>query len=156
MPLLAITSIGIYATVPDTERVSLAMGLMLVVMVVYAGLAIAPNQVVLAAAAFVEIGAVILDSGGRGAAIARATGCFGVLLAAPIAGWLNQLRTSGDLEWQPPITLLVAMHCLLVGWSSRALVRETSLAPVVVTSGGALAAAVLLLFAIARPVAVEP
>jgi hypothetical protein len=156
MPLLAITSIGIFVTVADTERVSVTMALMLVVMVIFVGTAMKPNEAVLGAAAFVLIGAAILDGGDRGAAIARAAGCFGVLLAAPIAGWLNALRKSGDVEWRPPVVVLGAVHCLLVGWSSRVLVREETTGVVAAAVGGALVAAVLILFAFARPVAVEP
>ena len=155
MPLLAITSVGVFLTVPDTERVSLIAIFMLMVAAVCVAMAITPSHVAVAATAFVIIGMGILDSAGRDAAIARAVGCFGVLLAAPIAERLNQLRNSGDVEWRPHEVTLVAVHCLVVAWASRALIRETSASYVIVAVGGVLVAAVLTLFATARRVTVE-
>jgi hypothetical protein len=155
LPLLTITSMGVLLTVPDTERVSLIMALVLIGSVVCLAMTITPSHAVVAATAFVIIGGAIMDSADRDAAIARAIGCFGVLLAAPIAGWLNELRKSGDRERRPAETTLVAVHCLVVAWSSRGLIRETSLSYVVVAVGGALVAAVMILFATARLVTVD-
>ena len=80
---------------------------------------ISPPPLVVGAIAFVIIGAAVLDSAGRDEAIARAAGCFGVLLAAPVAGWLRELRENSDIERRPTIVSLVLLHCLVVGWSSR-------------------------------------
>ncbi|MEY2454247.1 MAG: hypothetical protein QOD92_3821 [Acidimicrobiaceae bacterium] len=160
VPLLAITSIGIYATVPDTERVILVMAVMLVLAVVCGAASISPHPIVLAAIAFVMMGTAILDSAGREAPIVRAAGCFGVLLVAPVAGWVQQARArSGDeslQERRPAMVTLVALHCVLVAWSSRLQIRETSVAPVLVGTGGALALGILVLLAAARPVAAAP
>jgi hypothetical protein len=156
MPLLAITSIGVYLTVPDTERVIVVMGLMVLAGVVCFASEIRPNQAAIAATAFVIIGVAILDSAGRGVAIARATGCFGVLLAAPIAGWLSRWSTNGELERRSNLTTLVVVHCLVVGWSSRALIRETSIDFVLPAVAAALLIAIVLLLGLSRPAAPEP
>ena len=156
MPLLAVTSMGVFVTVADTERVRVTMVLVVAVTVVYLAWAITPGPVVLAAVAFAIVGAAVLDSAGRTAPIVRAAACFGVLLASPIADVLNKLRTSGASERRPPLAVLVIVHCLVVAWSSRLLVRETSPVPVSLACGGAVFAAVLLLFAIAPRVDVEP
>ncbi|MEY2423149.1 MAG: hypothetical protein QOI95_3216 [Acidimicrobiaceae bacterium] len=156
VPLLAITSVGIFLTVPDTERVSLVMAVMLVAAVVCLASEITPNQWAIAATALVVIGVAILDSAGRGAAIVRATGCFGVLLAAPLAEWLNRLRTNAELERRSNTIVLVVAHCLVVGFASRALIRETSMTLVVPAVGGALFLTAVLLFAVSRPAATEP
>ena len=154
MPLLVITAVGICLTVPDIERVTLvAAGLLLTTSLCLAT-ANAPNRFVLAAIALVMVEAAILDSGGRGAAVVRAVGCFGVFLIAPAYGWLNELR-SGAVKIHPPNSLLVIVHCLVVGWSSRVLIRETSLSRVLPAIAAALVVATALLVAVSRPVAVE-
>jgi hypothetical protein len=161
LPLLAVTSVGVYLTVPDTERVRVVMALMLIVAVVGFAANIEPNRFVVAAIAFVIIAVAILDSGGRGAAIARAAGCFGVLLAAPIAHWLPRLQPTNDArdahdERRPAVVTLVIVHCLVVGWASRALIRQTSVGLVVLACGAALVLATGILFATGRPVAADP
>jgi hypothetical protein len=154
LPLLAVTSMGIVVTVPDTERVALALVLVVVAVVVYAAWGAEPTRTVLVVTAMVIMLAAILDSGERPAAIVRSVGCFGVVLAAPLAAWLNALRTSAGDERRPPLVLLVVVHCLVVACSSRPLVHETALAPVLAVSVGAEVAAVLALFAIAPKVTV--
>ena len=153
LPLLGITSAGIYLTVPDTERVSLVMAIVVLATIVCFVASIEPHRLLVAVAAFVIMGAAILDSGGRAAAIARAAGCFGVLVAAPVAGWLNELR--GDGERRAPPVALVVVHCLVVGWSSRVLIREVSLVHVIPAVAGALIVATGLLLATSQPVAEE-
>jgi hypothetical protein len=49
----------------------------------------------------------------------------------------------------------MVVHCLVVGWSSRVLIRETSLGVVVPAVVAALVVATLLLVAVSRPVAVD-
>jgi hypothetical protein len=154
MPLLVVTAAGVCLTVPDIERVTLVMAVVVLAAIVSLAAAIAPNRFLGSAIAFVIMGAAILDSGGRAAAIARAAGCFGVLLAAPVAGWLNELRRSA-IKRHPPISLLVIVHCLVVGWSSRALIRETSVRRVVPAIAAALIGATILLIGASRPVAAE-
>lgn len=156
MPLLAVTSIGVYLTVPDVERVSLVMVIMVVAAVSCFATKIAPPHIVVAGSALLIMAAAIVDSGGRGAAIVRAAGCFGVLLAAPIAGWLNQFVTDGAFERRPALPLLAIVHCLVVGWSSRALIRETSVDLVVTGTAAALIVATVVLLGTSRPVAAEP
>jgi 4-amino-4-deoxy-L-arabinose transferase-like glycosyltransferase len=134
--------------------VCLVMTVMVFAAIVSSATPMAPQRGLVAAGAFVVMGAAILDSGGREAAIARAAGCFGVLLAAPIAGWLDELRRGND-ERRPPKVMLVIVHCLVVGWSSRALIRETSAAVVVPAVAAALILATLLLFGTSRRVAVQ-
>jgi hypothetical protein len=153
MPLLGVTSMGILVTVPDTERVRVTMVLMVVATVAYAATGVAPARWVLGSAAAILMYAAILDSADRPAPIVRAAGCFGVLVAAPLAAWLNSLRAGG--ERRPPLVVLVGVHCLVVACSSRLLVRDTALLPIVATSGGAIVAAVVVLCAIAPRVAVE-
>jgi hypothetical protein len=156
MPLIGITSAGVYATVPDIERVSLVMLSLLAAAIYSVAKKSTPDRIVVAATALLIMGVAILDSGGRGAAIVRAAGCFGVLLAAPVAGWLNELRTDGTLPRRPTLSILVIVHCLVVAWSSRGLIRETSVGLVVTAVGGALIAAVVILCVLARPVSAEP
>ena len=112
--------------------------------------AITVSPWVVAATAAVIMGTAILDSGGRTAAIIRASGCFGVLLVAPVAGWLHKG------ERRPALATLVIVHCLVVAWSSRVLIRETSVVVALLGTGGALIAATALLFATARRVAATP
>jgi hypothetical protein len=157
LPLLAITSAGIYLTVPDTERVKVVMAVLAIGGVVGFAAAITVPPWVIAATAFVMMGTAILDSGGRAAAIVRAAGCFGVLLALPVAGWLRKLPESGGGdERRPALVIIVVVHCLVVAWSSRALIRETAVGVVLLGAGGALVGATLLLFATARRVAATP
>jgi hypothetical protein len=154
MPLLVITAGGICLTVPDIERVTLVMAGVVLATIVSLAVANAPNRFIFSATALVMVEAAILDSGGREAAVARAIGCFGVLLVAPVVGWLNELR-SGPFKRHPPISLLVIVHCLVVGSSSRALIRETSVSRVALAVAVALTGATVLLFAASRPVAGE-
>jgi hypothetical protein len=154
LPLLVITGVGICLTVPDIERVTLVTAGLVLATIVCLAIANAPNRFVFAAIALVMVEAAILDSGGRGAAIVRAVGCFGVFLIAPVSGWLNELR-SGTVKIHPPNALLVIVHCVLVGWSSRGLIRETSLSRVLPAIAAALLVATALLVAASRPVAVE-
>ena len=156
VPLLAITSAGVYLTVPDVERVSLVMVIVVVAAVYCFARAIAPDPIVVGGIALLIIGAAILDSGGRGGAIVRAAGCFGVLLAAPVAGWFNSLTKDGAVERRPALSVLVLVHCVVVGWSSRALIRENSVSGVVPAIAAALVIATVLLLMLSRPVAAEP
>ena len=156
VPLLAVTSVGVYLTVPDVERVSLVMIIVVVAAVYCFARGIAPDPIVVAGIAFLIIGAAILDSGGRGGAIVRAAGCFGVLLAAPVAGWFNALTKDGAVERRPALSVLVLVHCLVVGWSSRAFIREKSVSGVVPAVAAALVIATVLLLVVSRPVAAEP
>jgi hypothetical protein len=48
----------------------------------------------------------------------------------------------------------VIAHCLVVGWSSRVLIRESPMSSVILALAGALLIATLLLFATARRVTV--
>jgi hypothetical protein len=156
VPLLAVTSIGVYLTVPDTERVSVVMAVMFVAAVVCFAAEVRPPPLVVGITAFVIIGAAIRDSGGRAEAIARAAGCFGVLLAAPVAGWLHEVRENNEVERRPSIAVLVVLHCVVVGFSSRGLIRDRSIFLVAAACGAALLVSVAILFAMARPVSVEP
>jgi hypothetical protein len=159
LPLLAVTSVGIYATVPDTERVILVMAAMLIAGVIGLDARIAVHRNLLAAISVVMMGAAILDSAGRGAPIVRATGCFGVFLVTPAVGWVWRWWPGGDErrpERHPPLPMLALVHCVLVAWSSRVQIRETSVTVVLLSTGGALVLATLLLLATARPVAATP
>jgi hypothetical protein len=156
MPLLAVTSMGIFVTIADTERVSVAMVLVVAGTVLCLASGFNPPRAALACVALAVIGAAVLDSDGRTAPIVRAVGCFGVLLAAPIADALNNLRTLHGGRRRPPVAVLGGVHCVVVAWSSRLLVRETSAVPVVLACGGALLLAVVILFAIAPRGEVEP
>jgi len=155
MPLLAITSVGVYLTVPDTERVSLVMALVIMAAIVTFAATVTLHQLAVSGVAFVIMGAAIMDSGGREASIVRAAGCFGVVIAAPVAGWLNELRTNGVDERRTLPVIMIGLHCLLVGWSSRVLIRETSILFVVAADAAAFAVALIVLVLAARPVAVE-
>ena len=159
VPLLAITSVGIYATVPDTERVKVVMAAMLVAGAVCLATRVTLAPLVPAALAFMMMGEAILDSGSRGAPMVRAAGCFGVFLVAPVAAWLQQWRADdGDQERErrPALITLIAVHCVLMVWSSRLQIRETSSAAVVLGTGLALVLGTAVLFATARPVAPTP
>jgi hypothetical protein len=156
VPFLAVTSVGVYLTVPDTEHAIQVMPVMLMAAIVCFVASVRLPAILGSLASIVIVGAALADSAGLGAPIARATGCFGVLLAAPVAGWLNQLRTEEGSERRPTMTTLVIVHGIVVGWSSRALIRQESVGLVVIAVGVALVAAVAVLFATARPVAVEP
>ncbi|MEY2461189.1 MAG: hypothetical protein QOG30_3019 [Acidimicrobiaceae bacterium] len=155
LPLLAITSVGVYLTVPDVERVSVVMVILVIAAAYSAVKRVEPDQVVRAGVAVLIMGAAVMDSGGRAAAIVRAAGCFGVLLAAPTAQWLSELLSDGAVKRRPALPVLVIVHCLVVGWSSRALIRETSLSRVIPGIAAALVVAAMVLVAAARPVAVE-
>ncbi|MEY2449918.1 MAG: hypothetical protein QOH79_3394 [Acidimicrobiaceae bacterium] len=156
LPLLAVTSVGIYLTVPDTERIIVVMVVVGIAAAVCLRAAVVPSPQVVAAIAFVMTTTAILDSGGRAVAIVRAAGCFGVLLAAPIARSLDGLRTGAPVERRPALTTLAVVHCVVVAWVSRGLVHQRSLAVVIPGVGGALVVATLLLLATARPVASRP
>lgn len=154
MPLLVITSVGVYLTVPDTEDVRVVMALVVIAAIVSFAATITVPTIVGAVVALVMMAAAIIDSGGRAEAIVRAAGCCGVLLAAPVAGWLNELRTNDGPERRPTMATLVVVHCLIVGWASRTLIGESSIGRVVAIVGVALVVAVVVLFATARPIAV--
>ena len=156
MPLLAITSVGVYLTVPDTERVSLVMAVALLAAVVTFAMDFVPEPLVIAAVAFVIMGTAILDSASREAAIARAAGCFGVLLAAPVSAWLGGRRANDGAARRPAAAVLVAVHCVVVGFSSRVLIRQESLPRVAAADAVVLVVAVVVLLVSARPVAAEP
>lgn len=161
MPLLAVTSVGVYLTVPDTEHAIKVMAVTVIAAIACFAASIALPRIklpgiVASPVAVLIVGAALADSAGRGYPIARATGCFGVLLAAPVAGGLNRLRTRQGGQRRPTMATLAIVHCLVVGFSSRALIRQESVGLVVAAVGGALLAAVVILFVTARPVTVEP
>lgn len=162
LPFLAATSVGIYLTVPDTERVVLVMGAIAIAGIVSLQVEAVASPIVLALIAGVMMGTATLDSAGRGAAVVRAAGCFGALLALPVAGWLRQLRArdgngrvegGAATEHRPSFVTLALVHCVLVAWCSRGQIRELALAPVLLGTGGALVLGTFVLYAAARPVA---
>jgi hypothetical protein len=155
LALFVITSAGIVLTVPDVERVTAMMVILLVAAVVCEVNDIELSQLAIALIALAIMVTAVLDSGGRAAAIARAAGCFGVLLALPVAGWLNEVRSDQSQPRRPWFAVLLGVHCAVVAFSSRALIRQKSISIVTLAIGGALIVATLVLFLTSRRVATE-
>lgn len=146
-PMLAVSAVGVYATVPDTEHVRPVMVLVVIGAILCFALGIELPALIAAAVALLIVGAAIADSAGRSAPIARAAASFAVLLAAPVAAWIASARERG----RPPLAVVLVTHGALAVFASRALIRESSVTLVAGVLAAALAAAVALLVATSKP-----
>jgi hypothetical protein len=144
--MLAVTSMGVWATVPDTEYVLIVM-----VVVVVAAIVVFPTgweapPLVSAAVALVIMLAAVEGSAGNAAPIARAIGCFAALLAVPVAG-----RLMGSSEERHPLPVVVlAIHTIVALVCSRALIRQESASLVTGVVAVALLATVAALYVAPR------
>ena len=86
------------------------------------------------------------DSASRPAPIARAVGCFGALLALPVARLVSARLSKGE----PRLVPVLAVHCGTAAFCSRALIRQESAALVVAAVAAVLLAAVVALVTTAR------
>jgi hypothetical protein len=152
IPMLAVTAMGIYATVPDTENVRTVMFVMVPAGALCALLRVKVPWFVASAASVVILWQAIQDAAGQAPPIIRAIGCFAALLAMPVAGWLAQLLDRG----RPAILAVLITHGAFAVFASRALVHQRSIAVVGGGIAAALLAAVGVLFLAARPVEPEP
>ncbi len=144
VPMLAVTSMGVWATVPDTEHVFPVM-----LVVVVAGIAAfvigkdAPGFVA-AGIALVIVVAALADSAGRAAPIGRAAGCFAALLVVPIVQRIADAHERG----RPPIVAVLVSHGLVAVFASRALIRDESPVPVTLVIAVALAVQFAVLYSL--------
>jgi hypothetical protein len=153
LPLLAVTSIGVYATVPDTEHVRLTMLLAVVVAVACVATKFVPPPAVGAVIALIIVAAAITDCADQNAALARAIGCFGALVVAAPAEWINARR---DASRRPTIAALAIIHCVVAVFSSRALIRQESTTLVVLAVAAVLTAALAVLVTASSAISAEP
>jgi hypothetical protein len=146
MPMLAVSSIGIYLTVPDTEHVLTVMLIVVLVAIGSFALRLELPSLLAAGVAVVMMVNALADSAGQPAPIARAIGCFGALLAVPVARYASTRAGRGE----PAVPPVLLAHCAVVLFSSRALIREESPKMVVAAVAIALAGAVTFLVATAK------
>ncbi len=138
LPMLAVTSMGVYATVPDTEHVSVVMLVVVAAAIVTLVARVEVHPAVGAAIAFVIVLAALADSAGLPAPIVRAIGCFAAFLAVPVAARLRP-------DARPALLTVLVTHGVVAVFASRALIRERSALLVVVAVAVALAIAVAVL-----------
>ena len=146
VPMLAVTSIGVYYTVPDTERVRTVMFVVVPIACVCALVRVKVPALVAAAVAVVILWQAIQDAHGAAPPIIRSIGCFAALLAMPVAALLTRLAKRG----RPATLVVLVTHGAVAVFASRAFVREKSVGLLVVAIGAALLVAVVVLFVASR------
>lgn len=142
MTMLAMTSIGVYLTVPETQHVIPMMAIAVIAAAIFLATSSAPPPpaIVLVAGGILATG--LHDATGNRAAMVRVVGCFGVLLVAPIA----RRVTEGRHElWEPRSSSLLVVHGFVVAVSSRALVHSHSTKSVALLVTATLVATVAVL-----------
>jgi hypothetical protein len=152
LPLFVVTAVGMYATVPDTEAVAAAVGVLLPFLVLGWPVRVATLGRPGAAAAV----AMLLWAGsdgapGRPASVIGIVVCLG-LLSAPV-GWLLFPGLGGTRRSEPRtgvILAMVACHVLFVVVAARA-VGHISDARVAAAVGAIVAAAAVIVGALFRP-----
>lgn len=116
--LVAVSALGVYATVPDTEH---ALALLGAAAVVAVAAWIAPvcrlGPWGTAAGALAVVGIALVDNAGRDSALLRGAACAGVFLLAPVA---RRLRTSMGRAARAPrgwldTATVVVLHTAVVG-----------------------------------------
>lgn len=130
---IALSSFGVYATVPDTEQARSVVGALLPV----AGAAVASNRLSESVGPSVSVAFVVwgglVGGVGRPGSVVGAIGCIGVLAFGPLA------RRS------PPIRLIV-VHVVVVALASRVVgLRQSAWAALVIAVPIMVVAAVVLL-----------
>jgi hypothetical protein len=150
LPLLSVSTAGIYATTPDTEQILIVLGAVLGVTVVgwWPGLGI--GTVAAPAVAGLVTWTVAVDGRGRHSAIVGGLGCLGLLVAEPVAAALRRRGRS-----VPRLGSLRAVVGGVVVQVAVVLVasRVAGLRP---ATGEALVIAVILLAAVALVLVVKP
>jgi hypothetical protein len=123
--LAAVSVIGVYACVPDTEFARILVGAFLAA----ALLGFDPELRAVSAGAFPAVGVIVWTAGvggyGRPGAVVGGMACLGALLLVPIV-WRKVMITT---PWVPAGWALAAVHVGLVVWCARvAGFRQTRLA----------------------------
>ena len=155
LTLLAVTAIGIYATVPDTEQVAAALGVALPLVVLGWPVRLATlGRPGAAAAVAMLVWAGAVGARGRPASIVGLVACLGLLAATPVGEVLFP-RAGTRLEGRGRRSLILVMvtsHVLLVIAASRVVgkVSDPVLAAVI---GAVVALAAVLVGAHFRPAA---
>jgi hypothetical protein len=155
LTLLAVTAVGMYATVPDTEQVAAALGVVLPLVVLGWPVRLATlGRPGAAAAVAMLMWAGGVGAQGRPASIVGFVVCLGLLAAAPV-GEVLLPRAGARLEGRGRrslILLMVTSHVLLVIAASRVVgkVSDPLLAAVI---GAVVAFAAVLVGAHVRPAA---
>jgi len=147
VPMLAVTSMGVYATVPDTEHVQTVMLVMVPIGAACALLRLKVPGIISAGAAAVILWQAYYDVAGQAPPVVRAIGCFAALLAMPVAALLARLTDRG----RPATLLVLVTHGAVAVFASRALVHQRSLPLVAFVIGTVLVGAVAVLYLFSRP-----
>lgn len=148
---MAVTALGVYYTVPDTEEAVALVGATLPLILIALPKPLASLG---RAGSFAMVGAVVwlasVDGRGRASAIVGAVACLGVMLLDPLLDRLLPARDEHVVRpwsWQP--LSVAAIHVALVGIASRVAGTRESL-------GGAIAIIVVAFVAAAVALAFIP
>jgi hypothetical protein len=153
VPLLAVTAVGMYATVPDTEAMAAAVGVVLPFVALGWPIRVATlGRSGAAAAVALLVWAGAVGAGGRPASIVGVVACLGLLVGVP-AGKVLLPRGGAVLrralrQWLIPAML--TCHVLLVIVASR-LAGRVSDPVLAVVIGAVVAVAAVLVGACFRP-----
>lgn len=146
---MAVTALGVYYTVPDTEEAVVLVGATLpLIFVAFPK----PFAALGRSGAFAMVGAVTwtaaVDGRGRASSIVGAVACLGVMLLDPLLDRVLPTRDERIVSpWSWPLLLVLAIHIALVGVASRiAGTRDSLSAAVVITVVAFAVAAVALAF----------
>lgn len=154
LTLLVVTAVGMYATVPDTESLAAALGVVLPFLVLGWPFRLATlGRPGAAAAVAVLVWAGAIGARGRPASIIGLTACLGLLVAAPVGAILLPRAGARRRNWprQSLILAMVASHVLLVITAARAVGKLSEPALAAVT-GAVVGIAAVLIGARFRPV----
>lgn len=150
--LFAISALGVYATVPDTELVGAVLGASLPLVLVGWPVCVASlGRVGGAASTALLVWAGAAGGGGRPASIVAVVACLGLLVGAPI-GTLLLPRAAGSLRRVPATPLflvLVASHAVIVATAARVAGQRTG--PLGAVLGTLIGVAAILIGAMFRP-----
>jgi hypothetical protein len=146
--LLAVTALGIYVCVPETQQaVALAGATIPVVLLGWPR----PFASMGSSGAFAFAGLVtwvaVVGGESRPGSIIGATGCLGVMLVAPVARRAVGVRSlpQATRPWSRDAYQLLGLHCVLVAISSRiAGLRQSALSAAMILTATFLAAGVLI------------
>jgi hypothetical protein len=153
LTLFAVSALGVYVTVPDTELVGAVLGASLPLLLLGWPVRVASlGRVGGAAATALLLWAGAAGGGGRPASIVAVVVCLGLLVGAPIGAMLLP-RAAGTLRRVPPARLLLALvasHAVIVVTAARVAGQWTD--PLVATALGAfVGVAAVLIGALFRP-----
>ena len=148
--LLAMTAIGVYYTVPDTEEAVVLVGATLPLVLLGFPKPFASFG---RAGMFALVGAIVwvacVDGRGRDTAIVGAIGCFGIMILDPLLDRVLPERTEHVVRpWAWPLLAVAAIHGGLVFVASRVAGTSDSLSRAVVIMAVAAAVAAVALAAL--------